>query len=50
MPVLASESVETTSNDLHEEQTTVQIKDVKDGKTFSTLRISIFSFFLIRFG
>jgi hypothetical protein len=32
MPVLASESVETTSNDLHEEQTGVQIKDVKDGK------------------
>jgi hypothetical protein len=34
MPILASESVETTSNDLHEEQTSVQIKDVKDGNTF----------------
>jgi len=33
MPILASESIETTSNDLHEEQTSVQIKDVKDGNT-----------------
>lgn len=31
MPVLATESVETKSNDLNEQQTTVQIKDVKDG-------------------
>ena len=31
MPVLATPSVELTSNDLNEEQTSVQLKDVKDG-------------------
>ena len=33
MPVLATQSVEATSNDLSEEQTSVQLKDVKDGKS-----------------
>jgi hypothetical protein len=32
MPVLATQSVESTSKDLDEEQTSVQLKDVKDGK------------------
>jgi hypothetical protein len=32
MPVLATQSVELTSNDLNEQETSVQIKDVKDGK------------------
>lgn len=32
MPVLATQSVESSSNDLKEEQTSVQLKDVKDGK------------------
>ncbi len=32
MPVLATQSVEPTTNDLNEEQTSVQLKDVKDGK------------------
>jgi hypothetical protein len=32
MPVLATQSVEATTNDLNEEQTSVQLKDVKDGK------------------
>ena len=32
MPVLATESVETTTQQQKEEQTSVQLKDVKDGK------------------
>jgi hypothetical protein len=32
MPVLATQSAESTSNDVKEEQTSVQLKDVKDGK------------------
>jgi len=36
MPVLATPSVESTSNDLHEEQTSVQLKDVKDDSDSSS--------------
>jgi len=32
MPILATQSVESTLNDVNEEQTSVQLKDVKDGK------------------
>jgi hypothetical protein len=32
MPVLATPSTETKSNDINEEQSTVHLKDVKDGK------------------
>lgn len=34
MPILTTESVETTSNDVNQPESTVQIKDVKDGKLF----------------
>lgn len=32
MPVLATEAVASAATDLNEEQTSVQLKDVKDGK------------------
>ena len=34
MPVLATPSVQTTTDDVHEEQTSVELKDVKDGKIY----------------
>jgi hypothetical protein len=42
MPVLATQSVESTLNDVNEEQTSVQLKEVKDGKK------NIFYFFNLK--
>ena len=48
MPVLATQSTETKTNDVQEQESAVQLKDVKDGLSFSSSFILIKSYFRIR--